>query len=246
MADTSYNAPGDKPEGMNTTSPVTLHPRSDRDHQLRVIEALLFASSEPVSELQLSECLAQGADVSGLLGELQEFYAHRGVVLRQISGKWCFRTAEDLSFLLRREAVEQKRLSKAALETLAIIAYHQPVTRSEIEDVRGVSTSKGTLDILMEIGWIKMRGRRRVPGRPVTYGTTNEFLEHFGMNEVRDLPGMQELKGAGLLNSTLPKEFEIPAPHDDGVLGPDEVMLDDDDDDDGDEPPLEMHLPDSF
>ena len=133
----------------------------------------------------------------------QANYANRGVNLVQIAGHWTLRTAEDLSFVLRRETFEQKRLSKAALETLAIVAYHQPVTRADIEEIRGVVISKGTLDILMEIGWVKMRGRRRTPGRPVTYGTTNSFLSHFGLNEVTDLPGLQELKGAGLLDANL-------------------------------------------
>ena len=118
----------------------------------------------------------------------------------RVAGKWAFRTAEDLAFLLERQAVEQRRLSRAALETLAIIAYHQPVTRAEIEEIRGVSTSKGTLDVLLETGWIKLRGRRRAPGRPVTYGTTEQFLVHFGFDSIQDLPGLSELKGAGLLD----------------------------------------------
>ena len=126
---------------------------------------------------------------------LQEFYEKRGVNLVKIEDAWAFRTAGDLSFLMSRDAVQQKKLSRAALEVLAIIAYHQPVTRAEIEEVRGVETSKGTLDTLMETGWVKMRGRRRTPGRPVTYGTTLTFLDHFGLGELRDLPGMDELKG---------------------------------------------------
>ena len=154
-------------------------------------------------------------------------------------GKWAFRTAEDLSFLLRKEATEQKKLSRAALEVLAIIAYHQPVTRAEVEEIRGVATSKGTLDALMEIGWIKMRGRRRTPGRPVTYGTTPDFLEQFGLNEVRDLPGMAELKGSGLLSSNIPADMFIPSPSDDDALGPDEDPLDGDEF----EPELEMVMP---
>ena len=127
----------------------------------------------------------------------------RGVNLVRVAGKWAFRTAEDLAFLLERQAVEQRRLSRAALETLAIIAYHQPVTRAEIEEIRGVSTSKGTLDVLLETGWIKLRGRRRAPGRPVTYGTTEQFLAHFGFDSIQDLPGLAELKGAGLLELDL-------------------------------------------
>lgn len=208
--------------------------------QQRVVEALLFAATGPLSEAELSAALPKDADVAGLLEAVQENYHMRGVNLKQIAGKWAFRTADDLSFLLREEAVEQKKLSRAGLEVLSIIAYHQPVTRAEIEDIRGVATAKGTLDILMEIGWIKMRGRRRTPGRPVTYGTTQEFLEHFGLNEIRDLPGMAELKGAGLLSGNLPPDMFIPSPSDDDTLGPDEDPLDADDF----EPELEMHLPD--
>ncbi len=207
--------------------------------QQRVVEALLFAASGPLSEAELAAALPDDADVTGLLEALQEIYRMRGVNLMQVAGKWAFRTADDLSFLLRKEATEQKKLSRAGLEVLSIIAYHQPVTRAEIEDIRGVATAKGTLDILMEIGWIKMRGRRRTPGRPVTYGTTQEFLEHFGLNEIRDLPGMVELKGAGLLSGNLPPDMFIPSPSDDDVLGPDEDPLDSTDF----EPELEMHLP---
>jgi len=209
--------------------------------QQRVVEALLFAASGPLSEGELATALPKEADVSGLLAAVREAYHKRGVNLMQIAGKWAFRTADDLSFLLRKEATEQKKLSRAGLEVLSIIAYHQPVTRAEIEDIRGVATAKGTLDILMEIGWIRMRGRRRTPGRPVTYGTTQEFLEHFGLNEVRDLPGMVELKGAGLLSGNLPPDMFIPSPSDDDALGPDEDPLDSTDF----EPELEMHLPDS-
>ncbi|MGI9372407.1 MAG: SMC-Scp complex subunit ScpB [Hyphomicrobiales bacterium] len=231
-------------EEKRPASNVTMHPRADKAYQMRVVEALLFAASEPVSEAQLLECLADGTDLDPLLEELHVHYAERGVNLRQIAGKWTFRTAEDLSFLLRREAVEQKKLSQAALETLSIIAYHQPVTRNEIEDVRGVSTSKGTLDILMEMGWVKLRGRRRVPGRPVTYGTTDDFLSHFGLDSVKELPGMTELKGAGLLSSTLPADFEVPVPAEDDELAGDEDPLEEDIFED--EPPLEMHLPEDL
>lgn len=216
---------------------VAIHPRADSGYQRRVIEALLFAASEPLSTTQLTECLAEGTEVKPLLEELQEHYKGRGVTLIQVAGKWTFRTAEDLSFLLRREAVEQKRLSKAALETLSIIAYHQPVTRAEIEEVRGVSVSKGTLDALMEMGWVRMRGRRRVVGRPVTYGTTEEFMSHFGLADIKDLPGLRELKGAGLLDANLPSDFEVPVPSDDAELEKDEDLLEDE------ELPLEMHLP---
>jgi segregation and condensation protein B len=140
-----------------------------------------------------------------------------------------FRTAGDLSFLLSREAVEQKRLSRAALETLAIIAYHQPVTRADIEEIRGVATSRGTLDVLLETGWIRMRGRRRAPGRPVTYGTTEAFLVHFGLDTVGDLPGAEELKAAGLLDSRIPPNFSIPEPSGTDGLAADEDPLEDGD-----------------
>ena len=219
---------------------VTLHPRADHAHMVRVVEALLFASSEPLGIDILAECLPEGTDVEAVIATLQEHYVDRGVNLTNVADKWAFRTAEDLSFLLRREAVEQKRLSKPALETIAIIAYHQPVTRAEIEEIRGVSISKGTLDILLDIGWAKMRGRRRTPGRPVTYGTTPDFLEHFGLATISDLPGLNELKGAGLLSSNLPLDFTMPMPRADDDLGPDEMALDEDED----QPPLEMHLPD--
>ena len=165
-------------------------------------------------------------DVAALLEELKGFYASRGINLVKVAGKWAFRTAEDLSYLLERHATEQRRLSKAAMETLAIIAYHQPVTRAEIEEIRGVAASAGTLDVLMEIGWVRPRGRRRAPGRPITYGTTEQFLDHFGLDAIKDLPGLAELKGAGLLDSNLPPDFTVPEPTDAAALMPDELPLD--------------------
>ena len=217
---------------------VALHPRADRNQHLRIVEAVLFAAAEPVAIEKIQSFLPEGADVVALLIDLKTNYANRGVNLVEVAAKWTLRTADDLSFILRREAVEQRRLSKAALETLAIVAYHQPVTRAEIEDIRGVSISKGTLDILLEVGWVKMRGRRRSPGRPVTYGTTEAFLSHFGLNEVSDLPGLQELKGAGLLDANLPPGFDIPLPR-----GADELSADEDPLDGDEQAPLEMHLP---
>jgi segregation and condensation protein B len=195
--------------------------RAMADH-LRMVEAIIFASSEPVSEKALAERLPEGADLASVLSALGETYAGRGVNLVRSGSNWAFRTADDLAFLLQKEAVQQRRLSRAALEMLAIIAYHQPVTRAEIEEIRGVVTSKGTLDVLMETGWIRMRGRRRSPGRPVTYGSTEHFLDHFGLAELRDLPGLDELKGAGLLQSQLPANFTIPLPTDSDELGEDE------------------------
>jgi segregation and condensation protein B len=203
-------------------------PSADRGEKLRVLEALLFAASEPLDEARLAEHIPEGEDIKALIEELQAFYAGRGINLVRAGGKWAFRTADDLSFLLQRYAVEQRRLSRAALETLSIIAYHQPVTRAEIEDIRGVATSKGTLDVLLETSWIKLRGRRRVPGRPITYGTTPMFLEHFGFDDINDLPGLDELKGAGLLDGNLPPGFSIPHPDDSEDLGEDEEPLEDD------------------
>ncbi len=209
-------------------SNVTNLSPEDRRQHLRMLEALLFAGAEPLSEGFLDERLPDGTDVEALLRELQSAYAGRGVNLVRVAGKWAFRTASDLSFLLAPEAVEPRKLSRAALETLAIVAYHQPVTRAEIEEVRGVSISRGTLDVLMEAGWIRMRGRRRSPGRPVTYGTTEEFLNHFGLETVRDLPGLEELKGAGLLDMALPATISIPMPDDQLDLRADEDPLDGD------------------
>ncbi len=194
---------------------------------LRMLEALLFASEHPLSVDELRSRLPQDLDIPALLDRLAEMYRTRGVNLVHVAGKWAFRTAEDLAFLLHRERVEERKLSRAALETLAIIAYHQPVTRAEVEEIRGVSTSKGTLDVLMETGWVRMRGRRRAPGRPVTYGTTDLFLEHFGLAAIGDLPGLEELKGTGLLDSAVPAGFQVPAPDDSSALREDEGPLED-------------------
>jgi segregation and condensation protein B len=200
---------------------------AERRHSLRMVEALVFASAEPLSAAEIAGRLPEGTDVAGLLGELQALYAERGVHLVQVAGKWSFRTAGDLSFLLSREAIEQRRLSRAALETLAIIAYHQPVTRAEIEEIRGVAVSRGTIDVLLETGWIRMRGRRRAPGRPVTYGTSETFLSHFGLDAISDLPGMEELKAAGLLDSRVPADLIVPEPSASEELTADEDPLDD-------------------
>ncbi len=205
---------------------VTLHPRADRSESLRTIEAMLFASKAPLSLEELARFLPEGSNVESLLSDLTENYANRGVNLAQVAGKYMFRTAGDLAFVLKREQQQQKKLSKAALETMAIIAYHQPVTRAEIEDIRGVVISKGTLDLFLENGWVKMRGRRKTPGRPVTYGTTSEFLAHFGLNEITDLPGLQELKAAGLLELNLPTGFDVPMPKVTDELQDDEDPLD--------------------
>lgn len=179
---------------------------------VRMAEAIVFASAEPVSTRALAQRLPEGADVAMVMEEVRRQYEKRGVNLVKVGDAFAFRTAGDLAFLMSRDAVQQKKLSRAALEVLAIIAYHQPVTRAEIEEIRGVETSKGTLDTLMETSWIRMRGRRRTPGRPVTYGTTEAFLDHFGLEEIRDLPGLDELKGAGLLSARMPSNFAVPQP----------------------------------
>lgn len=184
----------------------------DKSQYLRMLEALLFAAAEPVDLDTLAQRLPDGIDVAAFLEDLKSEYANRGVNLVCINRKWALRTAPDLNFLMERERVEPRRLSRAATETLAIIAYHQPVTRAEIEDIRGVAVSKGTIDLLMEVGWVRLRGRRRTPGRPVTYGTTEDFLSHFGLEDVGDLPGVEELKAAGLLDARLPPGFTVPAP----------------------------------
>lgn len=178
----------------------------------RQVEALLFAAAGPLSLEDLTKRLPANADVAGAIAELQAAYEGRGVELACVAGRWRFQTAEDLAFLMTEEREEPRRLSKAAQETLAIIAYHQPVTRAEIESVRGVQASKGTLDVLLELGLVRMRGRRRTPGRPVTYGTTEAFLEHYGLANLGDLPGVAEMKAAGLLSLDLPPDFNVPNP----------------------------------
>ena len=197
----------------------------DLREQLRMVEAIVFASAAPVPEKLLAERLPEGADLKALMRELEQAYSGRGVNLVKIGGNWAFRTADDLGFLLQKEAVDTRKLSRAALEVLAIVAYHQPVTRAEIEEIRGVATSKGTLDVLLETEWVRIRGRRRTPGRPVTYGTTDAFLDHFGLEELRDLPGLEELKGAGLLQSQLPANFQVPVPGEADLLSEDEDPL---------------------
>jgi segregation and condensation protein B len=211
---------------------VSLNEELSGDHaevwarQLRIVEALLFGSAEPLAPADIAPFVGEGTDLEALLAELAVHYAGRGVNLVRRGERWAFRTAPDLGFLLHREQAENRPLSRAALETLAIIAYHQPATRAEVEEVRGVATGRGTLDLLMEAGWIRMRGRRRTPGRPVTYGTTEAFLDHFGLESLGDLPGLDELKGAGLLSNRLPPGLQIPLPFD-GPLRDDEDPIDD-------------------
>ena len=171
------------------------------EEHARMAEALLFAAAEPLDEASIAARLPEDADVAAILARLSERYADRGVHLVRVAGKWALRTAPDLAFLLKREVETVRRLSRAAVETLAIIAYHQPVTRAEIEEIRGVGLSRGTLDRLMEAQWVRPVGRRRTPGRPVTYGTSEGFLDHFGLAAIEDLPGLDELNAAGLLES---------------------------------------------
>ncbi|MEW6767818.1 MAG: SMC-Scp complex subunit ScpB [Pseudomonadota bacterium] len=196
-----------------------------RAEELRLLEALLFASTEPLDEAALAKRLPDGVDVKAALEQLKADYAMRGVNLVRVANKWTFRTATDLAWLMTRESTETRRLSRAAIEMLAIIAYHQPVTRAEIEEIRGVMTSKGTLDVLLETGWIRPRGRRKTPGRPLTFGTTEAFLSQFSLETLGDLPGLEELKGAGLLDTRLPTGFDVPAPSDDPALRDDEEPL---------------------
>ena len=200
-----------------------------RPEELRLLEALLFAAGEPLDEKTLAGRMPAGAGVRTALRRLQTEYAPRGVNLVRIGNKWAFRTANDLAWLLTHEAIQPKKLSRAALETLAIIAYHQPVTRAEIEEIRGISGAKGTLDVLLEVGWIRPRGRRKAPGRPITYSTNEDFLSHFGLESLSDLPGLDELKGAGLFDGSLPAGFSVPMPSDDPALREDEEPLEEGD-----------------
>jgi segregation and condensation protein B len=180
----------------------------------RMIEALLHAAAEPLSAADLAERLPAGADVASGLMALKAHYAGRGVELACVADRWRLQTAADLAFLMTRERVEPRRLSRVAKETLAIIAYHQPVTRAEIDAVRGVQANRGTLDLLLELGLVRMRGRRRSPGRPITFGTTDGFLELYGLASLADLPGVAEMKAAGLLSLDLPGDldFSLPTP----------------------------------
>ena len=202
---------------------------SDTAQHLRMVEALLFAADEPLDHKSLAARLPGGVDVPALMKDLSERYEGRGITLVKVAGKWAFRTAPDLAFLLEKERTVTRRLSKAAVETLAIVAYHQPVTRAEIEEIRGVGISRGTLDMLMEVGWVRLRGRRRTPGRPVTYGTSEDFLDHFGLEALDDLPGVEELKKSGLLRpepptSLFPSHDENAEPED---TEPDDTEPDD-------------------
>jgi len=197
-------------------------------HGVRVAEALLFAAAEPLAAEDIARMMPQGVAVESVLGELERLYRPRGVNLMRLSGKWMLRTAPDLGYLLRKESDEARKLGRAALETLSIIAYHQPVTRAEIEALRGVSTHKGTLDTLLEAGFVRMRGRRRTPGRPVTFGTTETFLIQFGLDRISDLPGLEEIAASGLVEGQVPSGLGLPLPSDDAALREDEDALEPD------------------
>ena len=189
---------------------------TDHFQLLLSLEALLFAASEPQTPATLAKSLPEGADVPARLEELAGLYGNRGVTLMRVGTAYAFRTAPDLAHLFAREQTVQKKLNRAAVEALAILAYHQPVTRAEIEEIRGVALSKGTLDALLEAGWIQPRGRREAPGRPVTWGTTQAFLDHFGLEDLKSLPGLEELKAAGLLDA----RPAVLALSERGMLGP--------------------------
>ena len=210
----------------------------ERAEHLRMVEALLFAAAEPLDVDSIAERLPTRTDVPSLLDELTEEYAKKGVNLVCRAGRWMFQTAPDLAFLLQKEVSEERRLSRAAQETLAIIAYHQPITRAELEEVRGVAVSKGTLDVLMETGWVRPMGRRRTPGRPVTYGVSDGFLIDFGLESLKDLPGLEELKAAGLLDSDVPPAFLAAVSDEEGDETPADVELplEDEPDRDGPQP----------
>jgi len=205
-----------KPEAVRSAEPAMQagpqKPPSDPERfadALRRAEAVLFASGEPIDAATLTQALPQGVEPGDVLLRLKADYATRGVQLVEVAGKWRFQSAPDLAFLFEETREQPRALSRAALETLAIIAYCQPVTRAEIEDVRGVAVSTGTLDILMAEGWVRPRGRRRTPGRPVTYGVTEGFLVHFGLDSLDSLPGRNELQAAGLLSAEIPREFDF-------------------------------------
>ncbi|MGM0585443.1 MAG: SMC-Scp complex subunit ScpB [Pseudomonadota bacterium] len=193
-------------DSPNPISPDPLFPVPPPAEQERMVEAILFAATEPLSPAEIASRLPQGCDAQAAVEALRKRYEGRGVALVPVADKWAFRTASDLGWLMSREVVETRPLSRAAIETLAIIAYHQPVTRAEIEEIRGVAVSRGTLDLLIERGWVRLGRRRQTPGRPATFVVTEGFLDHFGLASAKDLPGLKELREAGLLERTPPGE----------------------------------------
>ncbi len=217
-------------EAAPDDNPMLAFSAPEPDEQDRMVEAILFASSEPLSTDEIEQRMPKGSDAAEALRRVETAFEGRGVNVLRVAGKWSLRTASDLSFLLREEAQETRKLSRAATETLAIIGYHQPVTRTEIEEIRGVAVSKGTLDLLLDLEWIKLGRRRETPGRPVTFVTTELFLSHFGLESVKDLPGVDELKNAGLLDA---RTVAITPQKDD-----DDILEADDEDGPGEEPNL--------
>jgi segregation and condensation protein B len=221
-----------------STSQLGFRPTADDDDMtaamrlgagVRIVEALLFASREPVPEEVLSQALPAGVTLREVAAHLEAHYAARGVNLMRIGKALALRTAPDLAYLMSKHVEEPRKLSRAAVETLSIIAYHQPVTRAEIEEIRGVATAKGTLDVLLEAGFVRMRGRRKTPGRPITLGTTEGFLSHFGLGAIGDLPGLDELKSAGMFEGRVQGGMIVPLPSDDPSLRTDEDPLENDD-----------------
>jgi segregation and condensation protein B len=200
MTETEAQATENETEATDAVETVAPEPSIADVDPLRLLEALLFAATSPMTADELRERMPDGADVGGLLGDLQETYANRGVHLVEAGGRFSFQTAPDLAGYLRVYVTRTRKLSRAAVETMAIVAYHQPITRAEIEEIRGVALSKGTLDQLFEAGWIHPKGRRETPGRPVTWATTDKFLTDFGLESLDALPGLEELKAAGLLD----------------------------------------------
>lgn len=193
---------------QDDTQEETLFEAPPISEQERMVEAILFASAEPVSVRELNNRMPHGCDAAEALVHLRKRYTGRGVNVVKVGDAFAFRTSADMSFLMKKETVETRKLSRAAIETLAIISYHQPVTRAEIEEIRGVSVSRGTLDQLLELEWIRFGRRRMSPGRPVTFIVTESFLDHFGLESARDLPGLKELRAAGLLDSRPPPGAE--------------------------------------
>jgi segregation and condensation protein B len=193
----------------------TLFEAPPEGEQERMVEAILFATAEPVTVAELNARMPHGADAKSALERLRKRYEGRGVQVVKVGDAWAIRTAPDLGFLMRKETVETRKLSRAAIETLAIVAYHQPVTRAEIEEIRGVSVSRGTIDQLIELDWVRLGRRKMTPGRPVTFVVTEEFLDHFGLESARDLPGLKELRAAGLLESRPPPDADSEAGDDD-------------------------------
>jgi segregation and condensation protein B len=211
---------------MNETPERSLFEAPAMSEQERMVEAILFASADPVTVAELAARLPHGSDPAEALAALRRRYEGRGVVLVRVGDAWAFRTAPDLGHLMRKETVEQRKLSRAAVETLAIVAYHQPVTRAEIEEIRGVAVSRGTVDQLLELEWIRFGRRRMTPGRPVTFVVTEQFLDHFGLESARDLPGLKDLRAAGLLdNRPLPGSVRPPE-EDEPVTGQSELFED--------------------